>query len=190
MWEEGHGKRKSSGEGTGTRGAPALLASPVPKQCGVTAPHEDGTKGLQWLGRVPWAPCPCGGHAGPAAPPPPAPTPALLTARSFITNTLLHTHSTPVPGLPGTHPAPPPAPELQPSASRVFPSSQVLNSLLSAPSPRQSIPVRAAAAIAASPHCSTQSGQAAAGHGSVRGAPHPQKWGSPILAPPERTAPS
>lgn len=32
MWEEGHGKRKSPTEGTGTQGAPALLQSPIPEQ--------------------------------------------------------------------------------------------------------------------------------------------------------------
>lgn len=113
------------------------------------------------------------GPRWPAASPPPAPTHALLTARSFITYTLLHTHSTPVPGLPGTHSPRQPVPEPHPSGSRVFPSSQVPNSLLCS-SPRQSIPVQAAAANAASPHCSTQFRQAAAGHGSARGATNPQ----------------
>lgn len=82
------------------------------------------------------------------------------------------------------HPlTPAPVPEPHPSGSRVFPSSQVLNSLLCS-SPRQSIPVQAAAANAASPHCSMQFRQAAAGHGSVRGATNLQ-MGQPHPDPPK-----
>lgn len=80
------------------------------------------------------------GPRRPAAPPRPlrpAPTHALLTARSFITYTpLRRTSGTPAPGVPG---APPPAlapvREPHPSGSKVFPSSQALSSpLCSSPS--------------------------------------------------------
>lgn len=138
---------------------------------------------LAAAGMSPLGSLPLRGPGRPAAPPPPVPTPALLTARSFITHTPLHTHSTPRAGASRRPPTPAPAPELHPSGSGVFPSSQVPNALLCpAPLPGRASLEQAAAANTAPPHCSTQLGQEQP-VGSVRGGYVPPKWGSPILSP-------
>lgn len=93
--------------------SPALKPCPRAMQ-GDSPPRGGGSagaKGLQQPGQVSRAPVPTqpsrGGRRWAVAPPRPlrpAPTHALLTARSFITYALLRTRSTPTPGVPSAHP--------------------------------------------------------------------------------------
>lgn len=178
VWEEG----KRQKEKPQCRHRHTVSPSSPPRQCRVTTPHEDGTalgpKACSSWGEFRGLPAPAGATAARG-------TPSPGTYPRITHGTLIHhVHAAPHARHPragaSRHPpTPAPVPELHPSGSRVFPSSQVQNELFCS-SPRQSIPVEAAAANTASAYCSTQFRQAAAGHGSVRGATYP----------PNRTAPS
>lgn len=170
--------------------------SSPPKPCSQAmqgdSSHEDGTvlgpKGCSSWGECRGLPAPAGAALARSTPSP--------GSHPRITHGTLihHVHAAPHAQHPragaSRHPPTlaPPVPELHLRGSRVFPSSQVPNALLCS-SPRRSIPVQAAAANTASPHCSTQFRQAAAGHGSVRGATYPQ-MGLPHCESPKRTPPS